>query len=188
MSNFIGIYPNILSEEQCQTCIQYFENHPVKYEGAFSLDGKDVVDKKLKDSTDVSCNFLDYNDMTNIVLDGLEKSVGFYRGEYPDIDKVCQWQPCKNFNIQKYLPNQGYHDPHCEMDGLGENVARVMAWMVYLNTVTDGGQTRFPTWGIDVLPRAGTFVIWPAYFTHIHHGITSKTQTKYIATGWQEFV
>ena len=31
-------------------------------------------------------------------------------------------------------------------------------------------------------------VIWPAYWTHEHHGLMSETQTKYIATGWYDFV
>ena len=32
----------------------------------------------------------------------------------------------------------------------------------------------------------GKGVIWPAYWTHIHHGIVSKTEVKYIATGWYQ--
>jgi len=31
-------------------------------------------------------------------------------------------------------------------------------------------------------------VIWPADFTHTHRGIVSKTQEKYIATGWYNLV
>ena len=32
--------------------------------------------------------------------------------------------------------------------------------------------------------KEGRVVIWPAFWTHFHNGIVSKTQTKYIATGW----
>ena len=32
--------------------------------------------------------------------------------------------------------------------------------------------------------KEGRLVIWPAFFTHTHKGVVSKTQTKYIATGW----
>jgi hypothetical protein len=59
--------------------------------------------------------------------------------------------------------------------------------MIYLNDVTDGGETEFPTQNIKFQPRAGDILIWPAYFTHPHHGITSRTQTKYILTGWYIF-
>ena len=59
--------------------------------------------------------------------------------------------------------------------------------MIYLNTITDGGETRFPAYDLNVKPEVGKLVIWPAGFTHIHHGLVSETQTKYIATGWYTF-
>ena len=75
---------------------------------------------------------------------------------------------------------------HCENDGGVDGSAekRVLAWMVYLNDVTDGGETAFPTQGKKFSPRAGDVLIWPAYWTHPHRGIVSESQVKYIATGW----
>ena len=64
---------------------------------------------------------------------------------------------------------------------------RVLAWMIYLNNVTDGGYTEFPDQRKKFQPRVGDILIWPAYFTHPHRGIVSNTQTKYIATGWFNF-
>ena len=60
--------------------------------------------------------------------------------------------------------------------------------MVYLNDVHDGGYTAFPTQKKKFQPRVGDALIWPAFWTHPHHGITSKTQTKYIATGWINYM
>jgi len=56
--------------------------------------------------------------------------------------------------------------------------------MIYLNDVMDGGHTEFPNQNKKFQPRIGDILIWPAYFTHSHRGITSLTQTKYIMTGW----
>ena len=69
-------------------------------------------------------------------------------------------------------------------EGMGK---RILAWMIYLNDVTDGGHTAFPTQNKKFQPRRGDVLIWPAYFTHPHRGIVSKTQTKYIITGWYNF-
>ena len=33
-------------------------------------------------------------------------------------------------------------------------------------------------------PKEGKLVIWPSDWTHLHRGIPSLTQTKYILTGW----
>ena len=56
--------------------------------------------------------------------------------------------------------------------------------MIYLNDVTEGGYTEFPSQNKLFQPRTGDILIWPAFWTHPHRGITSKTQTKYIITGW----
>ena len=42
--------------------------------------------------------------------------------------------------------------------------------MVYLNDVTDGGGTDFPTLDYKMDARVGDFSIWPAYWTHPHRG------------------
>ena len=31
-------------------------------------------------------------------------------------------------------------------------------------------------------------LIWPCDWTHVHRGVTSPTQTKYIATGWYTYL
>ena len=61
------------------------------------------------------------------------------------------------------------------------------AWMIYLNDVTDAGETVFPTQKKQFKPCAGDLLLWPSYWTHPHKGIPSPTQTKYIATGWLIF-
>ena len=95
------------------------------------------------------------------------------------------WKLSSLYNLQKYEPGQGYHNPHCEnMDGPS---ARILAWMFYLNTVTDKGGTYFTNYDYTTEAVEGRLVIWPAYWTHTHHGVMSETQTKYIATGWYDF-
>ncbi len=56
-----------------------------------------------------------------------------------------------------------------------------------MNTVTEGGGTRFDNFDMTVDAVEGRMVIWPPYWTHFHQGVVSNTQTKYIATGWYSF-
>ena len=37
------------------------------------------------------------------------------------------------------------------------------------------------------LAKTGSTLIWPATWTHTHKGVISKTQTKYIITGWYSY-
>jgi len=59
--------------------------------------------------------------------------------------------------------------------------------MIYLNTVSDGGGTKFTCYDETINAEEGRLVIWPASWTHTHHGCVSPTEHKYIATGWYSF-
>lgn len=61
---------------------------------------------------------------------------------------------------------------------------RTLLWMVYLNDVTEGGETDFYYQRRSVQPRAGRMVIAPAYFTHTHRGRVPVSGDKYIVTSW----
>ena len=60
--------------------------------------------------------------------------------------------------------------------------------MLYLNTVKDKGGTEFIFQNVVTPAIKGNLLIWPAEFTHLHRGIISPTEKKYIATGWFEIV
>ena len=185
--NFIGTYNRALTKDECNSIIEYFENCEDKYPGHIVnyLTDERYIDKNVKDSTDLTINFSFGDPSSKILGDVLVNYIKLYRQEYPCCDYVSTWNLSPTYNIQRYTPNQGYHNVHCESGGL--NSPRFLAWMIYLNTVTDGGETRFPAYKLNVKAEVGKLLIWPAFFTHIHHGIVSRTQTKYIATGWFDY-
>jgi len=182
MTNWIGVYDNALTSEECKFIIDEFEKSPDKDFGKIGGGEHRRIDKSKKDSLDLLLYFDMESPVTDSLLKPLLDTTEKYRKDYPCVDIIDAWAIAKQFNIQKYLPGQGFHSPHCETHGRG--CYRVLAWMYYLNTLTDGGETRFPGYDLNVKPIEGRLVIWPAYFTHIHYGLTSNTQTKYIATGW----
>jgi hypothetical protein len=81
------------------------------------------------------------------------------------------------------LSGDGYHRWHSERFGMN-TVERVLAWTIYLNDVTEGGETEFLYQGLRVAPKHGRIVIWPAGWTHVHRGNPPLSNTKYILTGW----
>jgi hypothetical protein len=89
-------------------------------------------------------------------------------------------------NIQYYKPEEGYPALHYERSYTTPH--RQLVYMMYLNTVTDKGGTRFVYQNITLSAIKGDLYIWPADFTHLHHGVISPTQEKYIVTGWFETV
>ena len=185
--DFIGIYDNAVSSYNCKKIIKWFDTEPLTRGTVMYSDGTGVIDTRLKSDWEVDDPYktiLTNNTFLDIIIrDALIKYTSSYRESYPSVDIIDPWNVCDVYNIQKYDPGDGYHALHCESCN-SATVHRVMAWMIYLNTVTDEGGTYFSSYDKTLEAKEGRLVIWPAFFTHDHCGVVSKTQTKYIATGW----
>lgn len=88
-------------------------------------------------------------------------------------------------NIQKTCKTGGYHMWHAEDANKG-CTRRVLAHMMYLNDVEEGGETEFLYLAKRFKPIKGRMLIWPGGFTHTHRGNPPISGDKYIATGWVE--
>ena len=174
-----------LSKELCNHYIDLYEKNPQCHvDGLMYNEGKPFTDPNLKKCREV---YLNEYDNFKPLEPCMSKSVLNYREKYPSVDILDRWNIDPNFKIQKYLPGEGYFKIHCE-NGSPVTSNRVLAWMIYLNDVYDEGHTIFPNQKRKFQPRAGDLLIWPAHFTHTHHGVTSKSEIKYILTGWFIFI
>ena len=97
-----------------------------------------------------------------------------------------QWGVERFFNIQKYDPGKTYSMEHCEHDVRAP--FRILAWMIYLNDIKHKGGTYWPQQNFTSIPRAGDLYLWPAGWTHSHHGIPAPKEEKYLASGWISFI
>jgi len=84
--------------------------------------------------------------------------------------------------IQWYKPGEGFYAWH--VDSAYAESDRALAFITYLNDVKDGGGTEFFHQGFVAAPRKGNTVIFAAGLTHVHRGVVSPTEHKYILTGW----
>ena len=109
-----------------------------------------------------------------------------YTQQYPFLGTIMPSTDVGSFNIQKYLPGGHFKLPHSERTSI-VNSFRVLAWMSYLNDVEDGGATKFTHQNMEVTPRKGKTLIWPAEWTHAHLGNIVNSGEKYIITGWMHF-
>jgi prolyl 4-hydroxylase len=192
--NFIHISQNTLDNKTCKNFISEFENHPwLQISGQTgNSDGLGDNNSKIKQSTDIGIDqtFLHdekFGPLIQKLIDFLNSELEIYKKKFPDLDLISNWGLREKFNLQRYYPGEGYFGWHCEHNPLNPVLSsRVIAWTTYLNTVDDGG-TEYRNFGtVDAVE--GRCVFWPAYWTHFHRGIVSNTKTKYIATGWYNFM
>ena len=188
--NFISIYDNALTPPECKFIRDYHDSDD--YLLSIRQEGKtlgDTVQKHWKDAHDrYMAMYIDgayqNNGVNNIIAKSIKEYIEKYKEENPELNLLDEWVIRDNYNLQKYDPGGGYHVLHCENYNTGNHRTNILAWMYYLNTVREGGGTYFSNFDLTVNAQEGRLVIWPAYWTHFHKGIVSKTCDKYIATGW----
>ena len=88
--------------------------------------------------------------------------------------------------IMRYEPpEQGYHRYHSDWSSASPGSAlRMVAGIVYLNDVKEGGETDFYHQKLKVKPKKGTLIVFPAGYTHLHKGNNPISNTKYILSLW----
>ena len=109
-----------------------------------------------------------------------------YLEMWPFLKSVSKRLDIGSFNIQRYVKGEHFKAVHAERMSLASS-HRVLAWMTYLNTVEDGGSTLFPHYNLEIKPKRGQTLIWPAEWTHAHCGDVVERGSKYIITGWMHF-
>ena len=167
----------------CDALIQYHKDAADKREGLITgSEGGGLVDRNRKDSIDVT---LPACELANRYLRKLNDVARRYIAEYSYSNKLVPWGVIEPIAIQHYQPGGGYKAWHFERDNRNEEIARRhLAFMTYLNDVTDGGGTMFLHQQLTTRAEKGLTLIWPAEWTHTHKGEISDSQEKYIITGW----
>ena len=170
----------------CDELIKYHkENSEYKNEGMTADSaGNTKINKEVKDSIDVSFWPGSSHNVIQNYREELKKGLLEYHEKYQAL-KLSKLTVLGPNVIQYYPPGGGFKTWHYERKGASiPQVTRVLVFMTYLNDVNDGGETEWAYQNIKIKPKKGLSVIWPSEFTHMHRGIPSKTEEKYIVTGW----
>jgi len=211
IKDFIGIFPNAADKEYCDILI-----HRLDYLKELQNDGRGgrkriwsrqeaedgISSMQKEDDTyflgevDGDAKLLTEEDVivvdTDIPLlrafdaliwrkyDTLAKKYGILRG-------LALHKTSSSVRIQKTKPTQGYHIWHCDSDSVYTS-RRMMAVILYLNTVEEGGETEFLHQSMRVPPVQGTLILFPSAWTHPHRGNPPLKGNKYIMTTWLEFM
>jgi prolyl 4-hydroxylase len=177
------IRQSLIDPIMCDKIINYFEeNKNLQERGVLGDD--QFIDLDIKDSYDLTLSPDD-----SIAIE-YSKHLNFCTREYifnywEALDVASEPYSISGMNIQKYPPGGGFKRSHYESATYNMS-HRILVYMTYLNDC-DGG-TYFPYQNIEIKPKKGLTIIWPATFTHLHKGVTDYNKTKYIITGWFSFV
>tara|TARA_R100000426_G_scaffold16895_1_gene15406 strand:+ start:67 stop:627 length:561 start_codon:yes stop_codon:yes gene_type:complete len=180
-SKIIHRIPKLYPKESCDKLINYFENNIDKAaRGTYG-------DKQLN-NLEIPITITNREDFFNLG-ECLENGINHFKMQYPYIDThITPWTTVLSAQLCRYEPKNYYSTIHCENDGAKKYLRRVFAWMFFLNDIEEGGGTEFIFQDYIAKPKAGDFYIWPAYWSHLHRGVSAPRERKYILTGWCEYL
>lgn len=206
--NFIYVKDDVLTEETCQDIIKGF-----LYIDSFN--DERTVDRGHMPSTKIQDTRCDIGSLRHVYMDAyrslcsrdltyllqievnrcLEEYIQKYEvGMFSAVNSNQPRPTCleeypialTGAQLQRTRPSQGFHVWHAESSCLSHK-SRAISYILYLNDISDGGETEFLHLSERVSPKAGRMLIFPAGWTHTHRGNPPLVEDKYIATGWMEY-
>jgi len=188
ITNFIGVYDNYITKEECNNAIKLYETEN-KFLNTVNRIGSEKgmsILKKQDQQYFAIGNNIDvwWEDLKSIIFNydiawnHYAKNVGAQEAYGSTGFKLT------GMKIQKTLPTEGYHIWHLEHSSHKFDSKRAFVYSVYLNDVEEGGETEFLHFSKRVKPKAGRIVIWPAAFPYLHRGNPPLSGEKYILTSW----
>lgn len=200
-NDFIAVWPGFVPKPWCERLIKYGDailneeiavTTPKNIEEALPPNSRPF---EIMSGSDMYAGNLNRNDSSFLinytsqewiiqVNQFLKSCLLHYITNYSQLTKLGLMS--SDLKFQRTSPGGGYHLWHYENSSY-HYAQREIAWMIYLNDITGGGETEFLYQKRRIVPTVGTVVMWPAAYTHVHRGNTVLTeQDKYIVTGWYQ--
>jgi hypothetical protein len=188
-SNFIGVYDNYITPEECNKAIKLYENQ-TKLNNTFNRLSSEKASLLEKDDQQFFIgprNIYVWEEHLKPMIFNFDLALKHYLEHTGAKDIYDEPLVYTNFKIQKTLPTQGYHVWHIEHAKGFFNEPRALVFSIYLNDVEEGGETEFLHFSKRVKPKTGRIVIWPAGFPYVHRGNPPISGEKYLLTSWMSF-
>ena len=183
--DFIGIWDNNVDENICKELIKYYDwtiennyNISPNIKGNKQIKGLDREDEAIF----INSSSPQYPvSLCKHYWQCLQQCVQEYMTKYKIqfAGDLHSWV----FKVHKVKEKQGYHAWHYENSSY-EDRDRFLAYMTYLQTPSEGGETEFLHQSKRIEPVVGKTLIWPPGFTHKHRGNPPLKGEKIYLTGW----
>ena len=186
MKNYITLYENRFSNEECNSLINKFEDNSSLHElkSITSHDGWHMQFTQIK-----LANHEIFEKENKKLRALFLEAISAYKKEHNIL--THQWP--KKFNLEpvrmkRYLPNSNERfDEHVEVTNL-KTARRFMVVLLYLNDDFTGGETDFPQFEVMVKPKQGSMALFPAMWNWLHKGNSVKNKPKYIVGTMMHYV
>ena len=187
INNFVGVYDNYITQEECNKAIKLYENEN-KFKNTFSRINAENASILQKQDQQFFAN----SNNLNVWWEDLKPMIVNFDLAWKNYIQTTGAKDAYGgqpyhytvLKIQKTLPTEGYHVWHVEHGDETDTALRAFVFSIYLNDVDEGGETEFLHFSRRIKPKTGRIVIWPASFPYLHRGNPPLSGDKYILTSW----
>ena len=188
LSELIAVYDNFVPPEDCNTFIQWFEDHPELQEYGKAYGGE-VDDQRNEVVLHRKKDLQIYPHPEDPISHLMSKYILGVWDAYSKMYPVPTGQPlcARDYSIRVYKQNDGWFKEHVDQSA-GPNVTRIFGIVLFLNDVEEGGETNFTDLNICVKAKRGRIVIFPCNYLFKHEGCMPVSGDKYAITSFINFV
>lgn len=185
----IHLYENALSDELCDGIWDFYYANidsatSGKTSGGLMPQTKHTLDFSNNADTFSGEKRQQYMEFDGLIYHSLRRTTEMYMERYTAI-KDCPNLRDTGYLWQGYKKGEGYYKEHIDGDQWSSSVSnRVLAVVIYINTVEQGGETYFRLQDVAVKPEKGTVCIFPAHWEYPHQAMVPLSSDKLIISSF----
>ncbi len=185
-SDFIDLFPNSLTPKFCDDVIRLFEKYTDdQKDGLVGYGNQRKLVNSIKKCTEININGKHWSDVDKVFYESCHENVLVLRDKYRGLREMPV-SDC-GYRIKRYLPDgTEWFDWHHDVTDFSQ-ANRYIVCLWYLNTVEEGGETKFMDQEKTISPQQGLMISFPPAWTHVHCGRPPISGPKYIVTTWIQF-
>jgi len=186
----ICIHDEAIPSKLCRKIVKYIAKRPHLSNPGRTVGGVEPDTKLSMDAHIAGDNALVQSSKEAEALGSMERSLydiyvevlKEYFSNYPAMASEWRARLDTGYQYQRYEKGKGFYTSH--IDGApylaGNGSDRVLASVMYLNTVEKGGGTYFDYFDFTCDAVEGRIVTFPATFLHLHGGLVPESSDKSI--------
>jgi hypothetical protein len=204
---FIKIYDGFFSSRSCDKLVQFFKNNKdsvahlktmgdiekerewaklepkkksITARKSWGLDIDNLIRKDPKNK--------EFREIHKMIFESFDMGIKKYLKDLPrqGLAGAKNFKD-ENYFITKYDKGDGHYSWHSDRGLINKNQTtsnRFISAILYLNDVSEGGETEFWLDGFKVKPRKGRLLLFPSGWSYIHRGIMPISGDKYICNNF----
>lgn len=186
LADHIKVFDDLIAADECRRLVETFDAFPSLHDEVSNDRCPNFVQLNVSGAIHAHAEFGQAQSrLLACFLDALaiyQRELPVRERQFPDRFRF------ETVRIKKYRPGGvDAFDLHTDV-GDHESARRFLAFLLYLNDVPKGGETVFPDLALQIVPKAGSVLVFPPLWMWRHEGRAPQGGPKYIVSSYLHYL